>query len=83
MPYNYGSSGTLTTAASGLKIASDTYVGYTPDYQTLTMSGNGGDMGVVYENITIDSGGLAHLAYRACASAFIISSGGSADFTWL
>ena len=84
MSYNYASSATISAAASGLKLASDSYVSYTPDYQTLVMNGNGSDMGVVYTNITVDSGGHAQFAARACASATTISSGGSADFstTW-
>ena len=84
MSYNYAASATISAAASDLKLASDSYVSYTPDYQTLVMSGNGSDMGVVYTNITVDSGGHAQFAARACVSAMTISSGGSADFatTW-
>ena len=84
MSYNYADSATISAGASDLKLASDSYVSYTPDYQTLVMSGNGSDMGVAYTNITVDSGGHAQFANRACVSAMTISSGGSADFatTW-
>ena len=61
MSYNIASSGTLNAAASNFKIASDAYVSYTPDYQSLVINGNGANYGICYTGLTVDSGGYLNM----------------------
>ena len=57
MSYNYAESATLTTAVSGLVIASDAYMTESPDYKIATLSGGG----AVYSGATVISGGTVYL----------------------